>query len=149
MQIQEPKTTTYTFSRRFQSSIILSMVMFFLLAAATIYFGIFSSTEPNPNAPLVVALALIFVTLGYYCYDILPKVRATITLSENQIIQRFANGQYVAINWRDVARVRGRMFLGRLEVHAAEPGKVIHIETQIDGFMEIVEFIRQKLKIEA
>lgn len=149
MQTNEPKTTTYTFSRRMRNSILISMVMFFLLAAATLYFGIFDRAEPNPNAPLVVALALVFITLGYYCYDILPKVRASITLSENQIIQRFANGQLIVINWREVARIRGRTFLGRLEIHSMEPGKVIHIEAQIDGFLEIVDFIRNKLKIES
>lgn len=149
MQIQEPKTTTFTFSRKLQISVRIYMLIFFTLAAATIYFGIFARAEPNLNAPLVVALALVFVTLGYYCIDIMPKIRTSITLSENQIIQRFENGQLIVILWRDVARVRGRMFLGRLEIHSMEPGKVIHIETQIEGFLEIVEFIRKKLKIQA
>lgn len=146
MQNDEPQTATYTFSRKFQTSVLLYGLGFFGLAAATVFYGIFDRETPNPNAPLVVALALVFVTLGYYCIDIWPKIHASITLTEEQIIQRFRNGTTIAINWRDIARVKGRTFLGRLEIYSREGDRVIHVEAQIDGFGEIVEQLRKRVR---
>lgn len=146
VQSNEPKTTTYTFSRKFQLSVLLYMLGFFGMAVVTIYVGIIDRDTPNPNAPLVVALALVFVTLGYYCIDIWPKIHASIEVTEEQIIQRFANGQSIAIRWRDVVRIRGRQFLGRIEIFSRESGKVIHVEAQIEGFGEIVAALVKKLR---
>ena len=147
MQNNEPQTTTYAFSRKFQTSIMLYMLAFFGLAAATIFVGIIDRDAPNPNAPLVVALALVFVMLGYYCIDIWPRVHASITVDGEKITQRFQNGASIAITWSDIVRVRGRMFLGRIEVFSKEPGKVIHIEAQIDGFEEIAALLQKKVGI--
>ena len=146
MQSNEPRSTTYTFSRKFRTSVLLSMLLFFGMAPVTVYIGIFDRDTPNQNAPLVVALALVFVTLGYYCMDIWPRIHASITLTDEQIIQRFRNGQSVAINWRDIVRVKGRTFLGRVEVYSRQGGKVIHVEAQIDGFVEIVEQLQKRVR---
>lgn len=145
----ESKPTTYSFSKKFRISIYFSILFFFILALLTVYVGIIDRTEPNPNAPLVIALALVFLTCAYYNFDILPKVHSTITLNGDGIVQEFRNGQTIFIKWRDITGVRGRQFLGRIEVLSKERGKTIHIEAQIEGFTEIVNSLRQKFKMDS
>ena len=93
----------------------------------------------------MIALALTFVLGGYYYLDILPRVYSRIVLNERQIVQEFKNGTSVSIAWGEIVRIRPRAFLNRIELHAAGPRRVIYIETQIQGFAEIVGFIREKM----
>ena len=146
MENTPPNSTTYTFSRRFRISVLVYMLGFFGMAAATIFVGIIDRDTPNPNAPLVVALALVFVTLGYYCIDIWPKIHASIEVTEEHIIQRFRNGQSIAIRWQDVVGIRARQFLGRIEIFSKDAGKIIHVEAQIEGFGEIVATLQKKVR---
>ncbi len=136
---------SYSFTRAFQVSVYVFLVLFWGMVPVTLFVGIFSRPAPNPNSAGVIALALVFVLLGYYCIDILPRIHARILISETQISQEFRDGRQVAMGWGEIERIQPRILLGRIELHASNPRREIHIETQIQGFGEITRVIRNKL----
>lgn len=149
MPEEAPDSKIYAFSKQYQSSVFFTMLLLLALAAVTIYVGIINRHTPNPNAPMLIALALTFIMGSFYCFDILPRLHSQIIVSGEAITQRFRDGHSVQIRWQDVARIRGRRWLGRVEITSRDARKVIHVEAQIEGFEEIITALQKKLRLGA
>jgi hypothetical protein len=133
---------TFRFTRGFKLSVIFSAILFFALATAAIYVGIIDRVTPNQNAVYVVGIAILFVLLGLYQIKIVPRLFDTIAITESRIAQQSPNGHSVSMQWDDIASIRERDFLGRLELVSKASGKTIFIEYQLNDFPKLVYMIQ-------
>ena len=136
----------FEFSRGFRFFTYFSIVLFFALAVTSLYVGLFMRQSPNLNIPAVFGIAAMFVVAGIYQISITPRLREAIVITDDGIAQELANGSKVTIRWKEVARLKERPFLGRLELISIEPTRVVRIEHQIRGFPDLVALLLHHLE---
>lgn len=135
----------YRFSKNYRASIYFALVLFLILPFTKIYFGIFDRQTPNRNALFVVGLALLFLGIAIYCFLMIPRLYAEIIIFDDRITQQYNNGSSVSIRWEEISKMTVRRYLSRLEIKGVNSEKVIFIESQIQGYEEIVDIIGAKL----
>ena len=82
----------------------------------------------------------VLIARGIYSISILPRMKDIVHVSEQQITQERPDGTSTTISWDENFETR-RNFLGRLELIGQDGQRIIKLERQLDGYLELVEFI--------
>jgi hypothetical protein len=99
---------------------------------------------PRVAATFIFVMGICFIVGGIYSISIVPRMKETVQISENQIMHEHPDGTSIAIGWQENFKIRNRPLLGRLELISPDGQRIIKIEQQIDGYKELVEFIIAK-----
>ena len=87
-----------------------------------------------------------FIVGGICSISILPQMKDSVYISENQIMREYsADGTFTIIQWKENFTIRNRLFLGRLELISQDGQRIVKIEHQTERYQEIYEFINIKL----
>jgi uncharacterized protein (DUF58 family) len=87
-----------------------------------------------------------FVIGGIYSINILPRLKATVYVSEKQISYELADGDSVSISWEEDFEVRNRPFLGRLELISQDGQRVVQLEQQLSKYDDLLGLIDAKIR---
>jgi len=98
-----------------------------------------------PAAVFVGIVAIGFAIGIFYSISILPRMRETIHVTDQQISYEYSNGNITAISWGEDFVVKNRLFLGRVDLSSKDGQRVIKLEQQLAGYQELLEFITAKL----
>jgi len=99
-----------------------------------------------PGAFLSGIFGVSFIVGAIYTIRILPRFKETVLVTESEITHKLADGTSITISWEDGFQLRNRPLLGRLEVISVDGLRTIRLEHQLNGFEELLVFIKTKLK---
>lgn len=145
MSASKTSPAVYGFSFGYRLLIYVSVLVYFALAVGAVYVGVFDRTTLNPNAPGVIVLAVIFILCGVYSVYTALRLGETVTLSKTHITQKRSNGTPLTLRWDEIVALRHRRFLGRVELVAREPNKVLRLEYQLNGFADLLAEVEARL----
>jgi hypothetical protein len=116
---------------------------------ASAFFIFLSIASWPPESPfLFMSMVIFFVFFlagGVYSIKIVPEMKDSIHISENQIMrENSAEGTFTTIWWKENFTVRNRKFLGRLELISQDGQRVVKIEHQTERFQEICNLVYAK-----
>lgn len=147
MSAPQTSRAVYGFSLAYRLLIYISVLVYLALAVGTLYVGLLDRTTLNPNASGVMALAAIFILCGIYSAYTALRLGETVTLSKTHITQKRANGTLLTLRWDEIVALRHRRFLGRVELVAREPSKILRLEYQLDNFADLLAEVETRLAI--
>ena len=64
--------------------------------------------------------------------------------SQTHIIQSLADGSEITVMLKEIAAIKPRDFLSRVALISTEPRRAIRIESQMDGFSELMTIVQQQ-----
>ncbi|HRF50736.1 MAG TPA: hypothetical protein PLC98_24115 [Anaerolineales bacterium] len=118
-------------------SLLLAVFMYWALLVAW-------NTATIEQMVLFAVVGSGFLVGAIYTIKILPRFQDTITVTDEALIHRLADGHSVAISWDEEIVLRNRAFLGRLEVIGGYGERMIKLEHQLDGYHDLVALIQAR-----
>jgi hypothetical protein len=138
MTNKSTETRTFCISASYKRFIYLAIILNPLFFFLVIYLGFIYPVTRAPTHPVVLILLFISIYLELYLVSTLPKLNGVISLSGGQIILNRTNGPAISIGINEISQLKNNIMMGRLEIYAGNPERVIHIEHQINSFNEFV-----------
>ena len=133
----------FCFSRKLKIVSVIATSCFFVLVAMSFYAGIFdTSIKTTGERLLLLSISLFFLICVLYSLFVFISLFDLIQVTQSDISLIHRNGKKATILWTDIAGIRNRQFLSRLELETSEPKKKIFIEHEITGYEELVDKIR-------
>lgn len=124
-----------TFNKRSIHLLIILNPLFFLLV---VYLGFINPITRYPTHPVVYIMSFISLFLELLLINILLKLNGVVSLSNSQLTYKRPNYPGITININEISKVKNNLIMGRFEICAESPKRVIHVEHLLYNFTEFI-----------
>jgi hypothetical protein len=145
MERNDTDMQIFKYSTRFKTFVY---VITFISFAFDIFiaYSLFFDASMKDSRLLGFELFIMFMLCGITMVTIIPRLSDMVRVSASGISLIKTSGFQNTIQWSEITTIKNSQFMGRLEIHSADPQRELFVEHQISGFADLFSKIQEHLE---